>query len=240
MDNKLHFDSVEKLLDELRELITRQKNDPAGIAKIDIDLTLEKIRQMYDIYLGIDKNNIGAEPDIIAEKSEIIEEEPEPPPPIVGALEQVVGDEPPETTEAVEEVELKVEKPEPETEQIPPSGNTIDLFSDSTVADKFSEKKTVADKIPEEKQEESIADKIQKDKIIDLKSAIGINEKFYFINELFDGNMKDYNEVIEVLNGFETLAEATNYFKEIKEKSNWDEGSDAVKQLTDFIERRYK
>lgn len=240
MDNKSYFDSVEKLLDELRELITRQKNDPAGIAKIDIDLTLEKIRKIYDIYLGTDKNNIGVKPDIIAESPQIIEEEPEPPPPIVGALEQVVGDEPPETTESVEEVELKVEKPEPETEQKPSSGDTIDLFSDSTVADKFNEEKTVVDKVSEEKQEESIADKIQKDRITDLKSAIGINEKFYFINELFDGNMKDYNETIEVLAGFETLEETTNYFKEINEKYSWDEGSDAVKQLTDFIERRYK
>ncbi|MBC8487583.1 MAG: hypothetical protein H8D45_16255 [Bacteroidetes bacterium] len=240
MDNKSYFDSVEKLLDELRELITRQKNDPAGIAKIDIDLTLEKIRQIYDIYLGTDKNNIGVEPANVAEKSDIIEEEPEPPSPIFEVQEQVVGDKLTETTESVEEVELKDEKPEPEIEQAPSSGDIIDLFSDSTVADKFSEKKAVVDKVSEEKQEESIADKMQKDKITDLKSAIGINEKFYFINELFDGNMKDYNETIEVLAGFKTLEEATNYVKEIKEKYKWDEGSDAVKQLTDFIERRYK
>ena len=46
----------------------------------------------------------------------------------------------------------------------------------------------------------------------DLKDAIGINEKFLFINELFDGNLQDYSEALNKLNAFENLQSAENIF----------------------------
>ena len=80
---------------------------------------------------------------------------------------------------------------------------TIDLFSSSetSVADKFKEdSKSINEKIISDKEDHSIAARMQKGRISDLKFAIGLNEKFLFINELFDGNMKDYANAIDLLN----------------------------------------
>ena len=111
----------------------------------------------------------------------------------------------------------------------------MDLFS--TAFD--SEAKTVAEEISEKVNEESLAEKFQKNKITDLKEAIGINEKFYFINELFDGVMKEYNEAIESLNTHLSKEEAFNYLNQLKEERVWNEGSEALGQLKDILERKF-
>src|ERR1051325_1170887 len=98
--------------------------------------------------------------------------------------------------------EMKIEqKEEKKTIEIP------DLFSSAITPGPQKEK-------PVEKviaKEESVAEKISHKKISDLKSVIGINEKFQFINELFDGNMKEYNVALDQINNFSSLGEAVNY-----------------------------
>jgi len=112
---------------------------------------------------------------------------------------------------------------------------TIDLFSKTFEP----ELKTVADEISEKVQEESVADKFQKNKISDLKEAIGINEKFFFINELFDGVMKDYNEAIKTLNSFSTQDSCLDYLEQQKEERAWKEESEALVQLKEILSRKY-
>jgi hypothetical protein len=116
----------------------------------------------------------------------------------------------------------------------------MDLFGE-TVADKIAPEadKTVADSISEKNIEESVADVINKTGISDLKAAIGINEKFFFINELFDGNMKDYNDTIDTLNTFADKNEAVDYFTGLKSKNQWKDDNEAVVQLMELIGRRY-
>jgi len=85
-----------------------------------------------------------------------------------------------------------------------------------------------------------VGDKIQQDKISELKSAIGINEKFFFINELFDGDMKNYNEAIEKLDTVARLEEGFLLLKELREENDWKEDNDAYLQLSGFVNRKFK
>ncbi len=157
--------------------------------------------------------------------------------------EKEIGLEEPKTIEPEERKEDKSEKviePKPEEKEIKPEikvphEENIDLFS--TAFD--SEAKTVAEEISEKVQKESVADKLQQNKITDLKEAIGINEKFFFINELFDGVMKEYNEAIESLNTHLSKEEAFNYLNQLKEERVWNEGSEALGQLKDILERKF-
>ncbi len=145
-----------------------------------------------------------------------------------------------EPEERKEDKSEKVIEPKSEEKEIKPEIKTpheenIDLFS--TTFD--SEVKTVAEEISEKVNEESVADKFKNNKITDLKEAIGINEKFYFINELFDGVMKEYNEAIESLNTHLSKEEAFNYLNQLKEERDWNEGSEALGQLKDILERKF-
>jgi hypothetical protein len=151
-------------------------------------------------------------------------------------------DEPEKTgqKEVVEEIPDKADEPklegkETKSETVSLPEENMDLFS----AAFDTEAKTVAEEISEKVNEESLAEKFQKNKITDLKEAIGINEKFYFINELFDGVMKEYNEAIETLNSKPSKEEALIYLSQLKEDRAWKEDAEAFGQLRDVLERRF-
>jgi hypothetical protein len=134
------------------------------------------------------------------------------------------------------------EIPLPEPIVIPKADIPVDLFGTvpTTIADKYkTEKESLNEKLQKTKTDKSIGSRLQHHKIKDLKSSIGINEKFLFINELFKGNMKEYNESILVFNTASNLAEALDFLNGLKEKYNWKDDLSAYLTLKDFIERKH-
>jgi len=118
----------------------------------------------------------------------------------------------------------------------------IDLFSSApTIADKFKEEKISLNELlnSESHTEKSIAGKMQKKPISDLKLAIGINEKFKLINELFEGNLQKYNESITNLNCFESFEEANLFLTSLKKEFNWTESNETFSTLVELVTRRY-
>jgi hypothetical protein len=269
MDREVLIKEVINTEREIGILIAGFGSNNKGIARIDIDLALEKIRRLYDMVLQLESGDIsmgGKKPDKtdipqetvvenLTEKEEPAQtdnktEEQEEITPVKekeedtaekNVQEKVVPEEKTPHTPDLFETETKQKVHEkPKKEESAPAAVTMDLFGE-TIADKIAPEadKTVADSISEKVNEKSVADVIQKTKIDDLKQTIGINEKFFFINELFDGNMKDYNETIDTLNGFNTKNEAVDYFTGLKSKNQWKDDNEAVMQLMELIERRY-
>jgi hypothetical protein len=140
--------------------------------------------------------------------------------------------------------EEKIELPE---EEIKPAKrgkkDSTDLFSlteKETLADKFKEtQKSMHDKIANEKPDKTLADKIGKSTIVSLKTAIGINDKFLFINELFKGDIQEYNKTIDKLNSYAKLEECTGFLDELKGKFNWSEKPDAYQKLEELLIRKF-
>ena len=71
------------------------------------------------------------------------------------------------------------------------------------------------------------------------KLNININDKFRFINELFSANSTEYNIAIEQLNSANSLKDARNYFKGLKEIYFWKEENELAKILNTLIEKRF-
>jgi len=142
---------------------------------------------------------------------------------------------------STEEKKETVEEPLLTDKKSKTKKSTVDLFSaHSTVADKFKdEKKSINDKLFGAHTDKSIAAKLQKNPIKDLKAAIGINEKFKFINELFEGNLQKYNDGITKLNAFKNSDEATGFLSSLKSEFLWDENTEAFQELNDLVLRRY-
>jgi hypothetical protein len=90
-----------------------------------------------------------------------------------------------------------------------------------------------------EAREKTFGPKIPSERIDNLKTAITINEKFMFINELFDGNLREYNETIETLNGFKNLDQAADFLDLMRKKNFWNTGSNAFKKIKELVERRF-
>ncbi|MCX6280605.1 MAG: hypothetical protein NTU51_01415 [Bacteroidetes bacterium] len=88
-----------------------------------------------------------------------------------------------------------------------------------------------------EAREKSLGPKISRPE--SLKSSIGINDKFMFINELFDGNLREYNESVETLSGFKTLPQAQEYLDLLRRRNNWNSSSNAFRRIKELVEKRY-
>jgi hypothetical protein len=74
----------------------------------------------------------------------------------------------------------------------------------------------------------------------DLRKAIGINDRFVFINELFRGDENMYERSIKTINSFNILAEAEYWIqRELKVKIGWNESSETVKHFDQLVRRRF-
>lgn len=91
----------------------------------------------------------------------------------------------------------------------------------------------------ENAEDTSLAARLQKKPITDLTTAIGINDKFLLLNELFSGSMEKYNRSIKALNNFTTYLGAVTYMSELQIEFQWDCESEAYKKLNDLVERRF-
>ena len=100
------------------------------------------------------------------------------------------------------------------------------------------EPQTLGDKL-ESAEDNSLAARLQRKPVADLASAIGINDKFLLLNELFGGSMEKYNKSIRALNNFSTLLGAKTYMSELQIEFQWNCESDAYKKLDNLVERRF-
>lgn len=72
-------------------------------------------------------------------------------------------------------------------------------------------------------------------RITDLRKAIGLNDKFLMIKDLFGGNAAQYEATIDTLNEFDDLDDCMIY---IVENFSWNPDSEGAKLLVSLIERK--
>ncbi len=89
-------------------------------------------------------------------------------------------------------------------------------------------------------EDHSLAAKLQQAPGRDLKSVIGINDKFLFVNELFGGSMEKYNKSIENLNDLKTLNGAMIYLNELKIELQWNSSNEAYQKLKDLVSHKFE
>lgn len=118
---------------------------------------------------------------------------------------------------------------------------TAGLFDEvTTVAESYSFKTTLHDKMSTGRTDRSVADNLQNKPLTDLKKSIGINEKFVFVKELFEGDHQLFNNSIEKLNSFSAYEQARRHlFEELAGQMNWNMESKAFHELSDLVKRRF-
>lgn len=100
-------------------------------------------------------------------------------------------------------------------------------------------------------QGESLNDKLRQGKtelvevlketpVKDLRKAIGINDRFLFINELFRGDEAMYERSIKTINSFNIYPEAEYWInRELKVKIGWNNNSVTVQHFDQLVKRRF-
>lgn len=72
--------------------------------------------------------------------------------------------------------------------------------------------------------------------ISDIRSAIGVGDRFLFIKELFSGSSDLFEETIANLNSMLNYSEAVNY---LSSRFKWDEADSSVISFLNIVKRRY-
>lgn len=90
------------------------------------------------------------------------------------------------------------------------------------------------------KASSSLADVHTNQKIDSLKNAISINQRFSFINELFEGDNLTYYQAIQSLDAMTDPAQATRFVtQDLAAKYDWSKKQDHVSKLLRLIERKF-
>jgi hypothetical protein len=241
MSNNKTFSEIDNLLNDIIQKNNFLEKEWNTISQIDLDIIKSEIRRLYQLYYQLETT--GEKPEAISQQSTKHEE-----------IKPKSEDDNKETTKSKQQtvtIEEPKEKSEVQTTNIEeqkaesrePIHLTSDLFTGTetvTIAEKFRDnKKSINDKIGINKTDKSIADKLKSKHTDDIKTSIGINEKFLFINELFEGNMQEYNVFIAKLNNLNNLDEAYSFINEQKSIKKWNDNLDSLSKLTDLIENRY-
>lgn len=157
---------------------------------------------------------------------EIVDENTLPPDPEPLIINQPSVTEQPMAKEQTEDNTIEQNK----ATNLPPQ-TTYDLFSGSSenaVAEKF-----------QAKEEQSFADKMLKSSVSNIREAIGINEKFLFINELFNGDLGKYNKILDEINVLPTKKGVDTYLLEMKIQYQWSDKNEAFIKLKELLNRKF-
>ena len=225
MDSDIIHNQLQELFETIQEQYEVISKTEGRIPQIEFDILLENLRKIYDqVHLLQRMNDPSVAPlQVIppspakpgsAQKSRM---KPGPPEPEIHKPE----------IKSVKRPKASIRKEAAEEEQTSKEAD-MDLFA--------GEEPTFNIKL-QEAREKSLPQKPEQ--VEHLKSLISINDKFIFINELFDGNLKEYNESIETLNDFKDKNEAMDTLDHFRKKNLWELGSGTFMKLKEILEKMY-
>ena len=98
----------------------------------------------------------------------------------------------------------------------------------------------VAPKTAAIESKKEVAEKISLEPIKDLRAAIGINDKFQFMEELFNKDESLFESSVKTINNYKNFAEAQFWIKQnLRIKYNWKEESTVVLAFDQLVKRRF-
>lgn len=208
MDFNATVDLIIKDLEEAREIIDDLKNYP-GVPVIQIEMAKSKCKSAGEI---------------------------------ISLLKTIQNQEPVQDEKQSSSTETK-------TEVVPPEDITVSDVQDessapspdkkadhSTVGDSFSPTDRLNEQIGSTRGEDNVTKMIKTKPLANLDDAIGVNDKFLFIREIFNGSPESYNQAIERLNGVKTFADARNVLMSYTDDNK---ETKIVKQFLDIVKRKF-
>jgi len=236
-------------LHEIEELVAGFPEN-GKIPAIEIDLALQKLRNLYELLLlmrGSEKGAVeagaatgtGEQPassgtTVIGEKPAVaaivnIEEEPAPESSnnIKSEATVVIVEESKKTTVSVTSEEEKSIKKAGASKK-----PAVEI---QTLADQFKGRPTLLETLSQSYNHDHET-QVRSKPVADLMGAIALNERFTFIRELFNNDKKAFELAIATLNDSGSFNNAYNY---LSKQFNWDMDGEAVQLLLSIIRRKY-
>lgn len=220
----VYKNTLEAVIENVKEIenLVSEFANYKKIPAVEMDLALEKVRNLYDILLLLKKSGQEEENIQTSQESSARVESP--------AAEETedieIEDKTTEEAEADSIAEAETEEPIRQEDEA----------EGKNVSDRFkSESSSIHDSISKLQQYDDLSSQLQTKPISNIADAIGINDKFTFIKELFDGDAEKYNNTIDILNKVVNFNDAYNY---LMGNFSWDMDSPLVQKILNLIRRK--
>jgi len=224
MNFELVIETINKDIQDIEKTVINFKNR-SSLPRVEIDLAMEKVRKLYDSLQSL----IEEGP---TEKTIIPEDKPEK----INAFE-------------LEENSSATDKEIAETSPVltKESGKKIEEKSQIILGEQKNDKtEIIADRLQngqsfrneslkQQVSSKDLSSKLKSQPIPDIGAAMGLNEKFSFIQELFNNDPDKFTETINILNHASNFNEAYSY---LSDNFNWDMDDSQVQKLLDLTRRK--
>lgn len=216
MDHKLLLQLLQNKTEEIQNLLDHFKNNPDDLNK-GLNLLSDRIESLSKEFEfmkdGFSKVNSSIPKE---EKVELPSTESN----VSEMIHHEVKQE--KITEVIKEtVEIKAE--------------TVVTASENSANEKIDTEEILNDQL-QKKSTDVIGEKLIKNKLSDIQTAIGINDRFLFIRELFENNAEAYNSSIKFINETSNFSVIEEHFKS---NTNWDFENPTVIQFMELTKRKF-
>jgi len=222
MDFSKAIDIILKDLGDLGEIIDDLKRYP-DVPSFQIELARSKCKGAAEVLSLLRHSGEGRQEEISLIEQEQGNVEIEIEIPVKKSQEQIPVDLP----ETLKPGQGSV--PEREQPKIKIAETVILADQFTKPSDRFNEK------LGGSKHDSDISEIISTQPLKSLNDAIGINDRFHFINEVFNGSRDAYEQALTRLNMAKSLSDARAV---IMSYTGRDEDSEPVKQLLDLVKRK--
>lgn len=197
----------------------------------DVEAELEQIRQIAEAKNSISiKNRKALHFDPIEDTPTLSHQISPPPPP---ALESTV--EKPNDPSDISGVDQNITEAETKRVSLKLEENSVEIHE--TIAASL-QNASLNDAL--NKPQKELSERLQETPIKDLKKAIGINDRYLFIQELFKGDEAMFERSLKTINAFSIYPEAEYWIRrELKTKLGWNEQSEATQAFNHLVKRRF-
>lgn len=244
------FKSIPELIQSLNQLAMRIDKGSVGLE--EFEATLKDARALYERlvilrYKAIEDRNLmglGKTPPSAGKVNEPAESQIEKPLAprqisLIDSIEEIAREQNDHGTDGSDDTSATDRHDE--AGQKSPEPPVAPTETSESPAPEPKAKEIHSDVIPRsDEYAETLADKLSHSRIDDLTVAIGLNQKFQFINELFNGDAEAYKSTINKLNKLESASEARKLVQtELMQTYQWDEEDKVTSTFLGLVERRY-
>jgi hypothetical protein len=219
MDFNSTVDLIVKDLDEAREIIDDLRNYP-GVPVLQIELAKSKCKSASEVISLL--KNLQMQPKS-AEKKESI---------------QITKADLPDPVEVISRSsEPAYHKTEPESDKENTAPHSGKIAESVIFADTFSSQaETINEQLGSRKDDNDLHDAIKHKLLLNLSDAIGVNDKFLFIREIFNGSPEAYSQAIKKLDETISFTEAKALIIGFAGENT---ESGAAGQLLELVKRKF-
>lgn len=244
----MNFDKIAILLKKINRVVETLKDADIEVSGIEQELILSYIRELQSAVLeGSGTNNSQSTPTAPKPTEVQVVEEKKIADPEAGK-EEAIKVKPAQEERPVEPahekpaapiiekaLEPEVKKPEPVVEKPEPIAPKAEPVTTPAIVagDELMELFDI-------KPGTELSDILSFSPIKDLRKSMGVNERIFTINELFNGDQRLFDEVIQHLNGLNDFSTASEYLiNKVAVTNHW-ETKDKKKKADHFVRLVYR